>query len=244
MSSDPAANITDTVVLADSTSPLQQPPPQLDPPSRDDIRDYEGPSNIDGRTSDSDKMLQSGGVLLDTEGPEGEGVGPEMLDASGQAAADTVNAGDDSDSSQSWVESDEEGHDLKRVKVYELIGARWVDQGTAYCFGDFHENEAFLIARSESDFNQVILTTTIHANDVYQRQQGMLSSTGVPCGDNMGRPTDTLIVWTEPDGIDYALSFQDPEGCLEVWNFIQDVQKHLASCKSLSDAPPTFPHSS
>lgn len=39
--------------------------------------------------------------------------------------------------------------------------------------------------------------------------------------------TDTLIVWTEPDGIDYALSFQDPEGCGEVWNFIQEVQRHM-----------------
>ena len=39
--------------------------------------------------------------------------------------------------------------------------------------------------------------------------------------------TDTLIVWTEPDGADYALSFQDPEGCLEVWNFIQEVQRHM-----------------
>lgn len=49
----------------------------------------------------------------------------------------------------------------------------------------------------------------------------------------MGRLPDTLIVWTEPDGIDYALSFQDPEGCTEVWNFIQDVQKHLAASRSL-----------
>jgi len=40
---------------------------------------------------------------------------------------------------------------------------------------------------------------------------------------------DTLIVWTEPDGIDYALSFQDPEGCSEVWNFIAEVQQHMNS---------------
>ena len=58
------------------------------------------------------------------------------------------------------------------VKVYELIGSRWVDQGTAFCFGDFQENEALLIARAEEDFNRIILTTTIRATDVYQRQQG------------------------------------------------------------------------
>ena len=39
--------------------------------------------------------------------------------------------------------------------------------------------------------------------------------------------SDTLIVWTEPDGVDYALSFQDPEGCAEVWNFILEVQRHM-----------------
>ncbi|EGN92042.1 hypothetical protein SERLA73DRAFT_117880 [Serpula lacrymans var. lacrymans S7.3] len=105
----------------------------------------------------------------------------------------------------------EADHELKRVKVYELIGSRWVDQGTAFCFGQFQDetNEAFLIARAESNYNDIILSTAIRSNDVYQRQQ------------------DTLIVWTEPDGVDYALSFQDPEGCAEVWNFILEVQRHL-----------------
>lgn len=42
-------------------------------------------------------------------------------------------------------------------------------------------------------------------------------------------PADTLIVWTEPNGADYALSFQDPEGCLEVWNFICEVQQHMTN---------------
>jgi hypothetical protein len=43
------------------------------------------------------------------------------------------------------------------------------------------------------------------------------------------RPTESLIVWTEPNGADYALSFQDAEGCAEVWNFIIEVQRHLNS---------------
>jgi protein phosphatase-4 regulatory subunit 3 len=38
---------------------------------------------------------------------------------------------------------------------------------------------------------------------------------------------DTLIVWTEPDGTDYALSFQDVEGCAEIWDFIIEVQRHF-----------------
>ena len=56
--------------------------------------------------------------------------------------------------------------------LFELIGSRWIDQGTAFCFGDFQDNEALLIARAEEDFNRIILTTTIRASDVYQRQQG------------------------------------------------------------------------
>ncbi|KAF9266258.1 DUF625-domain-containing protein [Marasmius fiardii PR-910] len=108
-----------------------------------------------------------------------------------------------------------EQNEMKRVKVYQLVGSRWVDHGTAFCYGHFSNDspdgtcEALLTARSEKNFQEVILTTTIRSTDVYQRQQ------------------DTLIVWTEPDGIDYALSFQDKEGCAEVWNFIVDVQRHM-----------------
>ena len=41
-------------------------------------------------------------------------------------------------------------------------------------------------------------------------------------------------MWTEPDGVDYALSFQDPEGCAEVWNFILEVQRHMNNSGSPS----------
>lgn len=49
----------------------------------------------------------------------------------------------------------------------------------------------------------------------------------LPSSSSYALSADTLIVWTEPDGVDYALSFQDPEGCSEVWNFIQEVQRHM-----------------
>jgi protein phosphatase-4 regulatory subunit 3 len=92
--------------------------------------------------------------------------------------------------------------------VYELIGQNWQDQGTAFCMYLFDETtqEPYLVARAESDFQKVVLKTTIRPVHTYQRQQ------------------DTLIVWTEPSGADYALSFQDPDGCLEIWHFILDVQ--------------------
>ncbi|KAG6910155.1 hypothetical protein DXG01_012914 [Tephrocybe rancida] len=120
------------------------------------------------------------------------------------------------DEDQDWAAEGE--HELKRVKVYELIGARWMDQGTAFCFGQFQEDtsEALLIARSERRYDEIILSTVIRSSDVYQRQQ------------------DTLIVWTEPDGVDYALSFQDPDGCAEVWNFISDVQRHMNATEHAS----------
>lgn len=97
------------------------------------------------------------------------------------------------------------------VQLYELVGSRWTDRGTAFCQGDFdHETEeARLIARAENT-HEILLNCVVRVSDVYQRQQ------------------DTLIVWTEPDGTDFALSFQDVEGCNEVWDFITEVQKHLS----------------
>ncbi|KAH9966008.1 component of IIS longevity pathway SMK-1-domain-containing protein [Russula dissimulans] len=117
---------------------------------------------------------------------------------------------DNGDDGQQWF-PEQDNHELKRVKVYELINSRWVDQGTALCFGQYEDGEAALIAKAEANMSDIILKTVIRSSDVYQRQQ------------------DTLIVWTEPDGVDYALSFQDPEGCMELWNFILEVQSLRAN---------------
>lgn len=38
---------------------------------------------------------------------------------------------------------------------------------------------------------------------------------------------ETLIVWTEPDGTEIALSFQDPSACANICEFIAEVQQHL-----------------
>ncbi|KAH8118659.1 DUF625-domain-containing protein [Phellopilus nigrolimitatus] len=107
--------------------------------------------------------------------------------------------------------------------VYELVGSRWTDRGTAFCQGDFDNeaDEARLVAKSEAT-SDILLNCLIRATDVYQRQQ------------------DTLIVWTEPDGTDFALSFQDIEGCSEVWEFIVEVQKHLNSRGTPYDDPDVY----
>lgn len=76
------------------------------------------------------------------------------------------------------------------------------------------------------------METPVIAQDVYQLQQ------------------DTLIVWTEVDGRDLALSFQDARGCSEVWDNICEVQRRIGEEKlresvaedvlmsDLSQAPP------
>ncbi|KAF9518815.1 hypothetical protein BS47DRAFT_1337947 [Hydnum rufescens UP504] len=71
--------------------------------------------------------------------------------------------------------------------VYELVGVRWTDRGTALCTGvEIGDLE--------------ILRSQVRGFDVYQRQQ---------------------------DGTDFTLSFQDVEGCAEIWDFILEVQRHF-----------------
>ncbi|KAF9439143.1 Platinum sensitivity protein [Entomortierella beljakovae] len=101
-----------------------------------------------------------------------------------------------------------------RVKVYKLsTGNQWIDQGTGHCSCEFNQDksEGTLIVHSEDEEDKVILRSRIRVgDDLYQRQQ------------------DTLIVWTEDDGEDLALSFQEAEGCGEIWDNINEVQQHYA----------------
>lgn len=68
--------------------------------------------------------------------------------------------------------------------------------------------------------------TCISANKVCELALRPRSCSAVYSPDSF---SDTLIVWTEPDGVDYALSFQDPDGCMELWNFILEVQSLRAN---------------
>ncbi|CAG8561644.1 31601_t:CDS:10 [Gigaspora margarita] len=58
---------------------------------------------------------------------------------------------------------------------------------------------AYIIVRSEEDTAVLLLNSRIMKDHDYQKQQ------------------DTLVVWTEPNGLDLALSFQEAEGCTEIW---------------------------
>ncbi|KAI8851481.1 component of IIS longevity pathway SMK-1-domain-containing protein [Chytridium lagenaria] len=101
----------------------------------------------------------------------------------------------------------------KRVKVYELApeGA-WVDKGTGQVTHQYVEikDAMCIVVRSEED-GTVLLNSKIRKEDIYHRQQS------------------TLIVWTEQNGLDLALSFQEAEGCNELWNIITEIQKRLVA---------------
>lgn len=109
-------------------------------------------------------------------------------------------------------------NERKRVKVYELKNNDWYDRGTGFCSGRVlggpnapPENpDAHVVVVSEDEPERVLLETRITKDDGYQKQQ------------------ETLIVWTEPNGVDMALSFQEAEGCAAIWDFVSEVQGRLA----------------
>ncbi|PYH41740.1 SMEK family protein [Aspergillus saccharolyticus JOP 1030-1] len=108
--------------------------------------------------------------------------------------------------------------DRKRVKVYELRDNDWFDRGTGFCTGQILDDEPRIFVESEDEPNRVLLETKISKDDGYQKQQ------------------ETLIVWTEPNGTDMALSFQEAEGCAVIWDFVNNVQQHLLSLAPGEDA--------
>lgn len=97
-----------------------------------------------------------------------------------------------------------------RVKVYEMRDDNWQDCGTGYCTGEIdNEMDGYFVVKSETNEEHILLKSKIVREDLYQIQQ------------------KTLIVWQESDGTDVALSFQEAEGCDEIWNFLSDVRKAL-----------------
>ncbi|RKO90701.1 component of IIS longevity pathway SMK-1-domain-containing protein, partial [Blyttiomyces helicus] len=65
-----------------------------------------------------------------------------------------------------------------------------------------------LVVRGEND-NGVIMNSKIRPEEGYQRQQ------------------ETLIVWQEPNGCDLALSFQEVNGCEDIWYVLDYTRFHF-----------------
>ncbi|KAM5228176.1 serine/threonine-protein phosphatase 4 regulatory subunit 3B isoform 2-T2 [Ctenodactylus gundi] len=96
----------------------------------------------------------------------------------------------------------------RRVKVYTLNEDRqWDDRGTGHVASTYVEElkGMSLLVRAESD-GSLLLESKINPNTAYQKQQ------------------DTLIVWSEAENYDLALSFQEKAGCDEIWEKICQVQ--------------------
>jgi len=97
----------------------------------------------------------------------------------------------------------------RRVKLYVLNEERqWDDHGTGHVSSMYVDHEKMqgivLLVRSEDD-GSCLLESRIQTDTVYQKQEA------------------TLIVWSEGDN-DLALSFQEKEGCDEIWEKICQVQ--------------------
>jgi len=96
----------------------------------------------------------------------------------------------------------------RRVKLYELNAERqWDDKGTGHVQSTYVERlkGISLVVRSEAD-GSLLLESKIQPDTAYQKQQ------------------ETLIVWSEGDNFDLALSFQEKAGCDEIWEKICNVQ--------------------
>uniref|UniRef100_A0A8C6LXN0 Serine/threonine-protein phosphatase 4 regulatory subunit 3 n=1 Tax=Nothobranchius furzeri TaxID=105023 RepID=A0A8C6LXN0_NOTFU len=101
----------------------------------------------------------------------------------------------------------------RRVKVYTLNEDRqWDDRGTGHVSSGYVERlrGTSLLVRAESD-GSLLLESKINPNTAYQKQQ------------------DTLIVWSEAENYDLALSFQEKAGCDEIWEKICQVTNQVSS---------------
>jgi len=100
-----------------------------------------------------------------------------------------------------------------RAKVYCLNDeGQWDDRGTGHAAVQYMpaDKTAFIVLASEDDGANLV-RARLHMEDIYQRQQ------------------ETILSWNEPDtGIDYALSFQEPDGCTELWEQIRSLQGRLS----------------
>ncbi|XP_018494067.1 serine/threonine-protein phosphatase 4 regulatory subunit 3A [Galendromus occidentalis] len=96
----------------------------------------------------------------------------------------------------------------RRVKLYLLNAERqWDDKGTGYVSSPYVDalGGISLVVRAEIDAS-LLLESKVQPETAYQRQQG------------------TLIVWSEGDNYDLALSFQERAGCDEIWKTICQIQ--------------------
>lgn len=103
--------------------------------------------------------------------------------------------------------SSSEATTRRRVKLYMLNEERqWDDKGTGHVSALYNDASCIcLVVISEND-GSPLLESKIQPETAYQKQQ------------------ETLIVWSEGENVDLALSFQEKAGCDDIWEKICSVQ--------------------
>lgn len=104
----------------------------------------------------------------------------------------------------------------RRVKVYELCNEEWTDKGTGFCSGELINEQAYVIVRNEENRSEILLKKHIAGEIQFHKQQ------------------ETLIVWSETDKNDMALSFQEADGCSLVCDFLVFVQRYVTKTISIT----------
>ncbi|CAE1257653.1 SMEK [Acanthosepion pharaonis] len=102
------------------------------------------------------------------------------------------------------------GHSLleRRKYTYMCTDRQWDDRGTGHVSSGYVERlkGMSLLVRSETD-GSLLLESKIQPDTAYQKKK-----------------QETLIVWSEAENYDLALSFQEKAGCDEIWEKICQVQ--------------------
>lgn len=113
----------------------------------------------------------------------------------------------------------------RRVKVYTLDNDKWIDRGTGYCLGQVvQEGPRFIVMNETAETIDNIVNNNSSGDDDKDDSNRLLECC-INGNTQFQRQQDTLLVWTGHDGVDYALSFQEVEGCIEMCEFLCSVQK-------------------
>lgn len=134
----------------------------------------------------------------------------------------------------------------RRVKVYELRDNDWFDRGTGFCTGQIlgvsraspeRDDARWFIARHhQHSTDRIALGGAPYICRIGRPAQSRITRnkdhqgrwlsetarylirhrTGVIVTNGIAQ-SETLIVWTESNGTDMALSFQEAEGCAVIW---------------------------
>lgn len=101
----------------------------------------------------------------------------------------------------------------QRVRLFNLSedGDQWCERGIGQVSACYFEkiNETYLLVNAESD-GSLLLESKIQQDTAYLKQQGR------------------FIIWTEDEQI-LGLSFQENDGCDDVWQIICQVRNKFFS---------------